>query len=456
MKLRAARALGRLYLHPWMPAVVTGAYLALGSLWIWGSDRAAAAVFSGVEDLSRFQSLKGVTYVLATGAALFLWLLGTRRLVLRLPVVERMLRDVTRQYRGLVELAPDGILVHSEGTVLYANPAFKRALGLPEQATLKHRQLLDFVAPEDRAMIAARIESLAKRLPVPTPVEIRLCTVAGDVVEVELASSPVQSHDRVVIQSHFRDLTARNRARRALVEANQELDRRIAERTTELQAANCALESFTYSVAHDLRGPVEHVAGFAGALRAALEQTDTARVNHYADRIVANSHAMSAMIDGLLNLSRAGRTELTLERIDTAALVRHTLEELGGATSAEVVIGELPAVVADAATLRQVWTNLLSNALKYSSRAEQPRVTIGAQRGAAEVVFEVTDNGVGFDESEAQQLFKVFSRLGSGREFPGTGVGLTIVQRIVERHGGRVWAEGRPGAGATFRFSLPQ
>jgi light-regulated signal transduction histidine kinase (bacteriophytochrome) len=164
---------------------------------------------------------------------------------------------------------------------------------------------------------------------------------------------------------------------------------------------------------------------------------------------------MGQLIDDLLAFSRLGRQELLRLPVDMTALAKEVLQELNPAPVAQVELGELPAAAADRALLKQAWLNLIGNALKYSAKREHPRVELGARCEPHENVYWVRDNGVGFDMRYAKKLFGVFQRLHSSDEFPGTGVGLAIVQRVINRHGGRVWAEGRPGDGATFFFSLP-
>jgi signal transduction histidine kinase len=238
---------------------------------------------------------------------------------------------------------------------------------------------------------------------------------------------------------------------RDLVQLQGTLEARVAERTRELAAANEQLESFSYSVSHDLRAPLRAVDGFAALLlrEAALPEAARARVL----QVRENAQRMGLLIDGLLAFSRLSRQPIARQRIDMAALARDCLAELRPG-NAEVALGALPEAQADPLLLHQVMLNLLGNALKYSSRAAQPRVQVGAEDRDGTTAWFVRDNGVGFDMKHAAKLFGVFHRLHAAEEFEGTGVGLAIVQRIVQRHGGRVWAEAAPGEGATFWFTL--
>ena len=234
------------------------------------------------------------------------------------------------------------------------------------------------------------------------------------------------------------------------------LERRVAERTAALQAANRELESFAYSVSHDLRAPLRAIAGFAHILREDYGAALAGEPARFLARIEDNALRMGELLDALLELSRSSRAALAPEPLDMRALVRSVLAELPGAERAEIALGELPGARADSRLVRQVWVNLIGNALKFSRGADSPRVEIGGAPAAAGFVeYWVRDNGVGFDPNYAGKLFGVFQRLHPEAEFEGTGAGLAIARRIVERHGGKITAESAPGAGATFRFTLP-
>jgi signal transduction histidine kinase len=245
-------------------------------------------------------------------------------------------------------------------------------------------------------------------------------------------------------------------ARLAGAYANEQRERRRAEdRTAELDAANKELDAFSYSVSHDLRAPLRAVDGYAQM----LEEDYGARLDDEGRRLLgrvrAGSRQMSQLIDDLLEFSRFGRAPLVRAPIDMTALASEAVAQARGAAPAQVELGLLPAASGDRALLRQVWLNLLTNALKYSGKRADALVQIGGQAEQGQLVYWVRDNGAGFDMRYAQKLFGVFQRLHRAEEFPGTGVGLAIVQRVIVRHGGRVWAESKPGEGASFYFSLP-
>jgi len=234
-----------------------------------------------------------------------------------------------------------------------------------------------------------------------------------------------------------------------------ELETKVMERTAELEAVNKELASFSYSVSHDLRAPLRAIDGYGRM----LEEDYAARLDDEGRRLLGvvrdNSRQMGRLIDDLLEFSRLGRQTPAKQRFDMTALAREVADQATQGTRAKVELAALPPSAADRALLKQVWVNLIGNAVKYSGKRDQPRVEIGAHAEGDEIVYWVRDNGAGFDPRYAAKLFGVFQRLHGQDEFPGTGVGLAIVQRVVARHGGRVWAEGKAGEGACFFFSLP-
>jgi len=249
---------------------------------------------------------------------------------------------------------------------------------------------------------------------------------------------------------------------RAVVEAevrrlNQDLERRVAERTVELEIANRELEAFSYSVAHDLRAPLRLIDAHAQMLLDELDATAPASLGGHAEHIRRGTAHMSALIDGLLALSRVSHVEMRRDVVSLNVLVEQARERMGQqqrARAAEWHIAPLPELSCDAELMRQALVNLLDNAIKYSSTREHPVVSIGLGCDDGETYIFVRDNGVGFDMRFANQLFGVFQRLHHASEFEGTGIGLATVSRIIERHAGRIWADAAPGQGATFKFTL--
>lgn len=244
----------------------------------------------------------------------------------------------------------------------------------------------------------------------------------------------------------------------ALKEFNQNLEQKVSERTRELEEVNKELESFSYSVSHDLRTPLRHISGFADMLANEFQEQLPDKAKHYLKTINNSARKMGALIDDLLQFSRTGRVELkkTLVEmkkvIDDAKLI--LIPTIGG-RNIDWEIEPLPEIYGDHNLLYQVWVNLLDNAIKYTRNKDKTIIKIGYRIEAGEYIFFIQDNGVGFDMHYTQKLFGVFQRMHSSAEFEGTGIGLANVRRIISRHGGRTWADAEVDKGATFYFSLP-
>jgi len=264
-------------------------------------------------------------------------------------------------------------------------------------------------------------------------------------------------HDEIgLLVTAFNDMLEQIQVRdEALKHAHDELEQRVLDRTAELEAANKELEAFSYSISHDLRAPLRAVDGYAGILLEDYAPRLDADGKRVCTVICESARRMGRLIDDLLAFARVGRTAIHLSTVDMAAMAQSIFLEVTTPESRARIdfnVGPLPGVAGDQALIRQVWINLLSNAVKFSSKKERAVIEVRAAQSENGVVYSVRDNGAGFEMQYIDKLFGVFQRLHSAKEFEGTGCGLAIVQRIIKRHGGRIWAEAETGKGATFHF----
>jgi signal transduction histidine kinase len=234
-----------------------------------------------------------------------------------------------------------------------------------------------------------------------------------------------------------------------------ELEKKVRERTIQLETANSEMESFSYSVSHDLRAPLRGIIGFTSILEEKYTNQLDDEAKRLCFRIKKNTMKMGDLIDDLLAFSKLNRSDLVKTRIDTNTLVREVIDSLDTGNGIEWAIQPLPDIKGDINAIRQVWINLISNAIKYSRNNEHPRIEIGKMPNGRKIIFFIRDNGVGFDQQYAGKLFKVFQRLHASNEFEGTGIGLAIVDKIISKHEGKVWVEAEKNKGAKFYFEIP-
>ncbi len=362
--------------------------------------------------------------------------------------------QLRRAMAAIVESAEDAIVTKTlDGIIRFWNPAAERMLGYTAEEIVG--QPIARLIPADRLAEEAEIIARISRGERVRHLETVRRAKDGRLLDVSLTVSPVRDASGNVVGASkiMRDIGER-KAAEELRHANAEMRARAAA----LEEINAELESFSYSVSHDLHAPVRAIVGYARAIR----EEHGAGLDEDGRRLLAVVHdegvRLGALIDDLLAFSRLARQPIEKEPIDMVALVRDVLAEETGRTgsfSATIEVAALPPAHGDRALLRHVWFNLISNALKFSSRRERPQITIGGEVAGGYATYRIRDNGIGFDMHYAGKLFGVFARLHREDEFPGTGVGLAIVRRIVERHGGSVLAYGAPDAGATFTITLP-
>ena len=281
----------------------------------------------------------------------------------------------------------------------------------------------------------------------------------GRLINVSIKVSAIRdaAGEIVGVSKVAHDISDRKEAEEKIHRLNAELEQRVIERTAELEVANKELEAFSYSISHDLRAPLRAVNGFAGIVLEDFSRQLPEDCRRYLERIRNGGQRMGELIDDLLEFSRLSRQPVKRQTVDAGRLVQEVLDEFKPQREGrqiEIRIGNLPVCLADPALLKQIWVNLLSNAIKYTRGREPGIIEIGSARENGEDIFSVRDNGAGFDMQYANKLFGVFQRLHREDQFEGTGVGLAIVQRIVHRHGGRVWAKAEVNHGATFYFTI--
>ncbi|HVV73753.1 MAG TPA: ATP-binding protein, partial [Verrucomicrobiae bacterium] len=371
---------------------------------------------------------------------------------------EEALLTSEERYRTLVELSPDALFVQIDERIVFINSAGVKLFGAanPEQLIGKHtRELVhkDYL----KAVQQRRRQMREQGKPLPF-LEQRWVRLDGTPVDVEVAAAPLIFAGKSAAQVIAHDITERKRTEQEIRRLNADLERRVRNRTAELELANKELEAFSYSVSHDLRAPLRHIEGFVEILTNSCGALDAESRGHL-QTITSSARKMGRLIDDLLTFSRTARAELTKGPVRLGPMVHSIIRELQGQSErrqVDWVVHELPAVEADSALLHQVLVNLLGNALKYTSTRDRARIEVGASSTPTEDVVLVRDNGVGFDMRYAHKLFGVFQRLHRASDFEGTGIGLANVRRIIHRHGGRTWAEGELDQGATFYFSLPK
>jgi PAS domain S-box-containing protein len=410
--------------------------------WLLLADKLGAEEFSSEDS--------GIASTLASQAALAYESLEERRRT------EEEVRESKAMFESLFESAPDALLASDEqGRIVQVNAQAESLFGYERKELVG--QPIEILVPERfrRTHSVGRSCYYANphRRVMGTGLDLRGRRKDGGEVPVDIMLSPIEDGVGSVVLSVVRDITQRKEAEERVKELNRQLQARVEE----LVSANESLEAFSYSVSHDLRAPQRHIAGFCRILVDEYGTSLNAEGQRLLGIIAASALKMGQLIEDLLAFSRVSRAGVHKSNVDMTTLAQSVVDELrasDGSRQVSVRVHSLPPAQGDPALLRQVYTNLISNAWKFTQGRTDAAVEVGSFGKDKQSVYFVKDNGAGFDMEYASKLFGVFQRLHSDREFEGTGIGLALVRRIVQRHGGQVWAKGQTGEGATFYFTL--
>ncbi len=367
--------------------------------------------------------------------------------------VERALAENQELYQAVVESVADGIAITVKTKRIFVNRAFLAIHGLHDAAEVLGRPLDQLVFPEDRESVRERVLARQRGESLDELVEYRIMRPDGSVrtVQASVVTTTYKGHPATL--AVLRDITAIKQAEMEIVRLNEELERKVHD----LRNANDELEAFNSTVSHDLRTPLMVVRGFSETIAKKYSPMLDEKFAEQVGIIQTSALKMEQLIDDLLAYSRLGKQALRRAQVSMNELVERIIEDLRRIyPEGEVTVSPLAPCLGDERMLRQVFTNLLSNAFKFSSRRAGRTIEIECVEQARENVYSIKDNGAGFDMQWKDKLFNVFQRLHSQEEFDGTGMGLAIVKRIAGLHGGTVWAEGSPDKGATFYVALPR
>lgn len=361
-------------------------------------------------------------------------------------------------FSSIIENTSDGIsIIDARGHIKYQSKASERINGYTLE-DLKGKTVYTLVHPDDLQGLEIFFKLAFQQPGTPFSSQFRFLHKHGHYVWVEGTLTNMLNDDTIHgFIANYRDITERKAAESEITALNNSLEQKVKERTAELRDTNRDLETFNYTVSHDLQAPLRAVCGFANILLEEYSANMDAEAVRLLEMMNKSAIRMGTLIHDLLEFAKLGKNELRKKETDMNELVSVTLSEVCpgfSATNQQITVHPMPTEQCDATLVKQVWFNLISNAVKYTGKKTQAKIEIGANRVNNEVVFYIKDNGAGFDMKYANNLFTAFKRMHPSSEFEGSGVGLATVQRIIQRHGGHIWAEAKVNEGATFYFTL--
>lgn len=443
----------RLFLTIFSPALrVALLYLLIGGGWILFSDRILEALVQDAAELSRWQSVKGIGFVLTMAVLLYLERAHDIR-------QKRREEELLSQRVALFDQAPNPIWVVDlqDLRFLEVNPAAEQFYGYT-RAEFCRMKLSDLRTPEEKAGIHTMVDILSREGYYRYTTR-HICK-DGQVVDVAVTARTTLWNGQLAAVFSMTDITEILQTEKSLRELTQQLEERVAERTADLQRKNRELETFAYSVSHDLKAPLRGIDGYSRLLLEDHAGSLNEEGRQFLHAIRRGATQMAQLIDALLNYSRLERRSLSVTRLELKPLLQNLLNEfqLDIEKRGVQVIINLPFdhVEHDYQSLYQALHNLLDNALKFTNGQPQPLIEIGGEERERSRILWVRDNGTGFDMQYHDRIFEIFQRLNHGEDYPGTGIGLAIVRKAMERVGGRVWAVSAPGQGATFFLEIPR
>ncbi len=372
-------------------------------------------------------------------------------------LIELALGKSEKRFRRMIESSPNLVMMHCAGKFTYLNPKAMATFGANTSDQLLDTPVMERVHPDYRALERERIKAITELGSQASTFEEQLLRLDNSAFYASVTAMPFEMDGDSAVLIIAVDISTRKQVEKALLELNDTLEQQVASRTKELEATNKDLASFSYSISHELRAPIARLEGFSRILTECVATAETANLQHYAERIGFSSRRLMTVVDSLLLMNRIPRLQLQRESVDLSALSREICQELQeDCTSQHFLVEIVPnlLVQGDRTMLQVCMQNLLGNAFKYSMKVTDPAIIVGVTGQDHRPVYFVRDNGAGFDMAFVSKLFQPFSRLHNDHEFEGTGIGLATAQKIIEKHSGQIWADARPGSGATFFFTL--